>query len=142
MYYETRVFHVLYIYDDMDSLRSSIDEIGYIKSEDIFSDIKSIINSVRNYAYSRVNVSLIKRNWLLGKRIFEEFLIGEDKAEYGAKVIKSLSKKLIQEYGRGYTKTTLYSYYNFYKLYPNIFQSLTGKFGNGIFSWTHYQVLI
>lgn len=77
----------------MDNLRSSIDEIEYIKSEDIFSDTKSIIESARNYAYSSVNVSLIKRNWLLGKRIFEEFLLGEDRAEYGAKVIKSLSKK-------------------------------------------------
>ena len=46
----------------MDNLRSSIDEIEYIKSEDIFSDTKSIIESARNYAYSSVNVSLIKRN--------------------------------------------------------------------------------
>ena len=57
----------------MDNLRSSIDEIEYIKSEDIFSDTKSIIESARNYAYSSVNVSLIKRNWLLGKRILRNF---------------------------------------------------------------------
>ena len=125
----------------MDNLRSSIDEIEYIKSEDIFSDTKSIIESARNYAYSSVNVSLIKRNWLLGKRIFEEFLLGEDRAEYGAKVIKSLSKKLTQEYGKGFTKSNLYSFYNFYKAYQNIFQTLSGKFDNRLLSWSHYLIL-
>ena len=125
----------------MDNLRSSIDEIEYIKSEDIFSDTKSIIESARNYAYSSVNVSLIKRNWLLGKRIFEEFLLGEDRAEYGAKVIKSLSKKLTQEYGKGFTKTNLYNFYSFYKTYPEIFHSASGK-SQPILSWTHYRILL
>ena len=125
----------------MDNLRSSIDEIEYIKSEDIFSDTKSIIESARNYAYSSVNVSLIKRNWLLGKRIFEEFLLGEDRAEYGAKVIKSLSKKLTQEYGKGFTKSNLYSVYNFYKAYQNMFQTLSGKCDSRLLSRSHYLIL-
>lgn len=43
-------------------LASSIDEIEYKKSDDIFVDAKSIIDSARSYAYATVNVSLIKRN--------------------------------------------------------------------------------
>lgn len=122
-------------------LVSSIDEIKYKKSDDIFVDAKSIIDSVRSYAYATVNVSLIKRNWLIGKRIFEECMLGEDRAEYGASVIKKLSKKLTEEYGKGFTKSNLYSFYNFYKAYTNIFQTVSGKFNMPLLSWSHYQVL-
>lgn len=55
-------------------LLSSIDEINYNKLYNIFVDAKSIIESARSYAYVSVNVSLLKRNWLIGKRIFEERL--------------------------------------------------------------------
>lgn len=34
------------------------------------------------------------RNWLIGKRIFEECLLSEDRAEYGASVIKKVVKKI------------------------------------------------
>lgn len=122
-------------------LANSIDEIEYKKSDDIFVDAKSIIDSARSYAYATVNVSLIKRNWLIGKRIFEECLLGEDRAEYGASVIKKLSKKLTKEYGKGFNKSNLYSFYNFYKAYANIFQTVSGKFNMPLLSWSHYQIL-
>ena len=122
-------------------LANLIDEIGYKKSDDIFVDAKSIIDSARSYAYTAVNISLIKRNWLIGKRISEECLLGEDRAEYGARVIKNLSKKLTEEYGKGFTKSNLYSFYNFYKAYANIFQTVSGKFNGSLLSWSHYQIL-
>ena len=34
---------------------------------------------------------MVLRNWLLGKRISEEELRGEDRAEYGLEVVKRLS---------------------------------------------------
>lgn len=92
-----------------------LDSISYKKTDDIFIDTKSIIESAKSYAYTTVNVSLIKRNWLIGKRISEECMLGEDRAEYGANVIKKLSKLLTKEYGTGFLKTNLYSFYNFYK---------------------------
>ncbi|MGX8851124.1 PDDEXK nuclease domain-containing protein [Amedibacillus sp. YH-ame10] len=122
-------------------LVNSIDEIEYKKSDDIFVDAKFIIDSARSYAYATVNASLIKRNWLMGKRIFEECMLGEDRAEYGASVIKKLSKMLTLEYGTGFPKTNLYSFYNFYKAYPEIFHSLSGK-SSVLLTWTHYRVLI
>ena len=44
------------------------------------------------------------------------------------------------EYGRGFTKSNLYSFYSFYKSYPNIFHSVSGKLD--LLSWTHYRVLL
>lgn len=54
----------------------------------------TIIDSARAKAYAAVNVALVERNWLLGKRIAEEELQGENRAEYGASVIKILSNEL------------------------------------------------
>jgi prevent-host-death family protein len=97
-------------------------------TDDCESDIREIINVSRTAAYSSVNVLLVQRNWLIGKRIFEEAMKGNDRAQYGANVILRLSRSLSLEFGKGFGKTSLYQFYTFYKMYPEIFQSATGKF--------------
>lgn len=69
------------------------------------------------------NTVLIQRNWLLGKRIYEEQLKGEDRAEYGKRVISELSKQLAKAYGRGFEPRTLYRFVQFHKEYPDIFDN-------------------
>ena len=101
---------------------------NYVKTDDIVKDMCGIIESSRDAAYHAVNTALVQRNWLLGYRIAEEELQGSDRAEYGAEVIKTLSKELTRDYGKGFTKSNLYSFYAFYKAYPNIFQTVSGKF--------------
>ena len=58
---------------------------------DIFKDVQNIIEQTRNYAYQAVNVAMVQRNWLLGKRIADEELQGENRAEYGKEIIKRLA---------------------------------------------------
>ena len=115
--------------------------LKYVKTGSVFEDACNIIETAQKVAYSAVNLTLVHRNWLLGKRIVEEELNGESRAEYGAEVIKKLSKDLNAQYGRGYTKTNLYNFYSFYKMYPEIFHSESGK-SNVKLSWTHYRVLL
>ena len=67
-------------------------------------------------AHQAVNTILVQRNWLIGYRIASEELNGEDRADYGAEVIKKLSFELTKEFGKGYTKSNLYSFYSFYKI--------------------------
>ena len=115
--------------------------LKYVKTGSVFEDACNIIETAQKVAYSAVDLTLVHRNWLLGKRIADEELNGESRAEYGAEVIKKLSKDLNAQYGRGYTKTNLYNFYSFYKMYPEIFHSESGK-SNVKLSWTHYRVLI
>ena len=115
--------------------------LKYVKTGSVFEDACNIIETAQKVAYSAVNLTLVHRNWLLGKRIADEELNGESRAEYGAEVIKKLSKDLNAQYGRGYTKTNLYNFYSFYKMYPEIFHSESGK-SNVKLSWTHYRVLL
>ena len=115
--------------------------IKYVKTDDILDDMQSIIDASQNAAYQAVNIALLRRNWLIGHRIAEEELNGDNRAEYGAGVIKRLSKELTAIYGHGFTKTNLYSFYSFYKSYPEIFHSASGK-SAALLSWTHYRVLL
>ena len=88
---------------------------NFVKTDDILKDMCGIIESSQKAAYRAVNTTLIQRNWLLGYRIASEELQGEDRAKYGAEIIKKLAKELSAEYGKGYTKSNLYSFYSFYK---------------------------
>lgn len=112
---------------------------NFVKTDDILKDMCGIIDSSREAAYQAVNTALVQRNWLMGCRIAEEELQGENRAEYGASVIKKLAKQLTAEYGKGFTKTNLYHFYSFYKAYPEIFHSTSGK---SLLSWTHYRTLL
>ena len=116
-------------------------KIDFITSNDILSDMQHIIEQSRNDAYKAINVALLKRNWLIGYRIEQEVIKNGSRAEYGLQVIKKLAKDLTVKYGKGFTKTNIYSFYSFYKDYKNIFHSASGKSEN-LLSWTHYRVLL
>ncbi|MCM1118046.1 MAG: PDDEXK nuclease domain-containing protein [bacterium] len=113
----------------------------YQKSDNILTDIQNIIETSQRQAYRAVDTILSQRNWLIGYRIAEEELRGEDRAEYGANVIKTLSSELTKVYGKGFTKTNLYSFYSFYKCFPEIFHTVCGK-SQRLLSWSHYRCLV
>ena len=128
-------------------------DITYYKTTNIVEDTCNIINSAKNYAYQSINIALVKRNWLIGYRIYEEELRGNNRANYGLDIIKNLSRELTKIYGKGFTKTNLYNFLQFYKYFPNIFHAVSGKSkieivdavrlkSQRLLSWTHYRALI
>ena len=114
---------------------------NFVKTDDILNDMCGIIESSQKAAYQAVNIALVQRNWLLGYRIAEEELGGQERSEYGLQIIKKLSKELTNRYGKGYDKGTLYRCLKFYKMFPEIVASLRQQSG-AILSWTHYRILI
>lgn len=118
-----------------------VGNIDFVKTDDILKDMCGIIESAQKISYRAINVVLIQRNWLIGHRIAEEELQGLDRAEYGAKIIAKLAKELTDKYGKGFTKSNLYNFYSFYRLYPEIFHTLSGK-SPIVLSWSHYCVLL
>ena len=115
--------------------------VKYQNTNNVLEDVCSIINSAKNYAYQSVNIALIQRNWLIGYRIAEEELKGKDRADYGLKIIKKLSKELIKIYGKSFDTRNLYYFLRFYKMFPLILNSVSSKF-NMLLLWTHYRTLL
>ena len=56
--------------------------------------------------------------WNLGTRIFEEEQQGKERADYGAYLIKNLTKRLEPEYGSGFGVRQLKQSRQFYRFYP------------------------
>ena len=77
---------------------------NFVKTDDILNDMCGIIESSQKAAYQAVNIALVQRNWLLGYRIAEEELGGQERSEYGLQIIKKLSKELTIVMARDMTK--------------------------------------
>lgn len=107
-------------------------------SDDIERDARMIIETCQTEAYRSVNAQLLRRNWLLGKRLSDELLGTDD--SYGKGMMKNLSSKLKREYGDSFSVRNLYSYVQFYKTFPNILNSLSSQ--SPTLSWTHYRTLL
>lgn len=107
----------------------------------LFDQASTLIEQARSTAYRQINETLVRRNWLLGQLIAKEELNGENRAKYGLDAIKGLAKHLTAKYGKGFTKTNLYSFSQFYKMYPKIFHTACGK-SETLLSWSHYRTLI
>ncbi|MDR2382923.1 MAG: PDDEXK nuclease domain-containing protein [Prevotellaceae bacterium] len=99
-------------------------DIDYIKSDNILQDIQQIIEKSQRFAWQAINIAMVQRNCLLGKRIVEEELQGENRAKYGAEMIKQLSIELTGLYGKGFDYSSLYKYTRFYKAFPDIFHTV------------------
>ncbi|MBQ8180070.1 MAG: DUF1016 family protein [Candidatus Methanomethylophilaceae archaeon] len=109
-------------------------------SDDIINDACIIIDTCRESAYRSVNIQLIRRNWLLGKRIANEELTGGNEENYGKAIVKNLSEELTSRYGKGYTQRNLYNYIRFYKLFPDILHAVSAN--SPLLTWTHYRALL
>lgn len=121
-------------------VKANENEINYIKSDNLLQDARVIIDTARNYAYRAVNIALVKRNWLLGKRIAEEELQNDSRAEYGSKVICNLADELTAFYGKGFDCSNLYKFVRFYKSFPQIVDTACPELE--ILSWSHFRVLL
>ena len=74
--------------------------------------------------------------WEIGRKIFEEEQKGENRAEYGKFLIKNLSERLTQDFGKGFDQSNLRNMRLFYKVFP-IRDALRHNL-----SWTHYRLIL
>ncbi len=85
----------------------TITEKDILQGEDIlFSDVCKIINNAKNRIAAYVNTEICLTNWYVGKRIKEDVLYNK-RADYGKRVVKNLSDRLIIKYGRGWSEKSL-----------------------------------
>ncbi len=102
----------------------------------LIAEIQSIIAQARGKAVRSVNHERVLMYWQIGKVIFEEEQQGQERAEYGEFLIKSLSQELQPQFGSGFSARQLERYRQFYRTFP-ITSALRTQF-----SWTHYKLLL
>lgn len=107
---------------------------GLSLPEGFYESIASVLEQARSSAYRAVNAAMVHAYWEIGRRIVEE-QSGEERAAYGQALVKELSKRLTDDYGRGFTETNLRYMRQFYLAFP-IHHALRDEL-----TWTHYRAL-
>ena len=78
---------------------------------------------------------MVEAYWNIGKSIVEQ-QGGEEKAEYGVRLIAELSKQMSTDFGKGFTVSNLKNMRQFYLTFPKSY-ALRSEL-----SWTHYRLLM
>ena len=102
----------------------------------LYQDIRSVIDSARNKVYQTANFAMVQAYWSVGRLIVEEEQQGQQRAAYGASLIKTLSKELVLEFGKGFDESNLRHMRNFYSNFQKQ-DALRPEL-----SWTHYRLLL
>ncbi len=80
-------------------------------------NIENIQTTLQQQAAHAVNLSLTSRNWLMGCYIVEFEQNGEDRAQYGAKLLKRLEERLQT---KGLTERRFREFRRLYQVYPQL----------------------
>lgn len=104
----------------------------------IYEEITLVIKDSKNKVASAVNSEMIILYWNVGK-IIKTQILNDERAEYGRATVKSLSKELVDNYGKGYSQRNLFNMVNLYEAINDfeILQTLSAKL-----SWSHLLKLI
>lgn len=104
-------------------------------SENTYLQIKQVLLQARAAVLTTVNTTMVQAYWHVGKLIVEA-QGGEERAAYGDDLLKSISVRLTQEFGKGFDPSNLRNMRAFYLRFPNC-DALSHNL-----SWTHYRALI
>ena len=88
-------------------------------NDSLFSRVVTILESARSNVVRWVNSNMVVAYWLIGREIVQELQKGEERAEYGKRILEMLSGQLMAQYGSGFSVTTLQYFRKFYLAYPN-----------------------
>lgn len=96
---------------------NSIDKNLNKRIDALFSKISSLIEAARQKVASTVNLAMVYANYETGRYIIDDEQQGAHRAEYGKEVLKKLSDKLTDKYGKGYSVDNLENMRKFYLVY-------------------------
>lgn len=104
----------------------------------LLSDVRGLILAARGHVAQTANAALTLLYWHIGNRIRLDVL-KEKRAEYGKRILQTLSAKLVHEFGRGYSERNLEQMIRFAEVFPDlpIPQTLSAKL-----SWSHFVAII
>lgn len=89
------------------------------KHNGLFDRVVAILEEARSNVVRSINNNMVIAYWLIGHEITEEIQGGEKRADYGKRVIHTLSSQLTEKFGRGFSTTNLRYFRTFYQVYAD-----------------------
>lgn len=121
--------------------------------DEFLKGISELLENAKKNVKTAVNVAMVYTYFEIGRRIVEEEQNGENRAEYGKRLLQVLSAHLTETIGKGYSADNLKLMRRFYVVYSNdqIGETLFPQFSNlpvastgrkFYLSWSHYLKLM
>lgn len=106
-----------------------------LEIDNLYKDIKEKIVNSRTKMLKQIDTTMVEVYWYVGK-ITSELYIKSSDGTYGKRIINALSKKLIKDFGNGFSEVSIRRMRRFYEYYP-IWSAVPTEL-----SWSHFQELI
>lgn len=85
----------------------------------LFARIVAILEDARVRVVRAVNSEIVLVNWHIGREIVEEVQRGSARADYGEAVVESLSQRLTERFGSGFSAANIRNFRQFYTTYSS-----------------------
>lgn len=95
------------------------ESLNVVLTADYQKDICNILRQARQVTIKNINKVMVTAYWLVGERIVKWEQNGNARADYGASILKELSKELTKEFGYGFSDSNLRNMRKFYLTYPD-----------------------
>jgi predicted nuclease of restriction endonuclease-like (RecB) superfamily len=107
-------------------------------SADLLGDIRKLIEQARDATALAVNSALVLLYWSIGDRIRRDIL-KEKRADYGARILGTLSQELSSHYGKGYTYDNLTRMVRLAEVFAD--REIVGALSRQL-GWSHFLLLL
>jgi predicted nuclease of restriction endonuclease-like (RecB) superfamily len=91
--------------------------INQINENSLFSKVAELLELARKQVVTTVNLTMVHTYFEIGKMIIEEEQQGEIRATYGKGILKDLSNRLKERFGKGFSVDNLQNMRRFYSVY-------------------------
>lgn len=130
----------------------------------LLSKVSELIELARKQVASTVNLTMVHTYFEIGRMIVEDEQQGKVRAEYGKTVLKDLSVKLIEKFGKGFSLSNLKNMRQFFLIFgerelairqkpsgellnheiksDSIWQKPSSNSHQFTLSWSHYLILM
>jgi len=98
--------------------------------------IQAVLREARVGAFRAVNSIMVQAYWHVGRILVEHEQAGEERAAYGARLIRQVAERLTAEFGKGFGHRNLWYMREFYLAFPKV-QTLSAQL-----TWSHYCLLL
>jgi predicted nuclease of restriction endonuclease-like (RecB) superfamily len=107
-------------------------------AQTLFIQIRQLIDAAKQRAAVAINAEITLLYWQVGEHIHTEIL-QRQRAEYGKQIIATLSQKLTQTYGKGWSEKQLRHCLHFAETFPD--EQIVSALRRQL-SWTHIKTLM
>lgn len=107
-------------------------------NEKLLGDLRGLIQEARQNVARNINSALVMLYWRVGQRIRKDIL-EEKRADYGEKIVPTVSAQLVEEFGEGFARRNLFRMIRFVEVFPDeqIVSTLSTQLG-----WSHFVEII